>query len=64
MFLHGPGVKITEGMIPDVAKQPQAMQAAAEAGKLLGKRLREGHDRGRVTQNMQQRLMAMFAHSA
>ena len=64
VFLHGPGVKITEGMIPDVAKQPQAMQAAAEAGKLLGKRLREGHDRGRVTQNMQQRLMAMFAHSA
>ena len=64
VMLHGPGVKITEDMIPDVAKQPQTMQAAAEAGKLLGKRLREGHDRGRVTQNMQQRLMAMFAHSA
>jgi hypothetical protein len=40
------------------------MQAAAEAGKLLGKRLREGHDRSRVTQTMQQRLMAMFEHSA
>jgi len=64
VMLHGPGVKITEDMIPNVAKQPQTMQAAAEAGKLLGKRLREGHDRGRVTQNMQQRLMAMFAHSA
>ncbi len=64
VMLHGPGVRITEDMIPNVAKQPQTMQAAAEAGGLLGKRLREGHDRGRVTQSMQQRLMAMFEHSA
>jgi hypothetical protein len=64
VMLHGPGVKITEDMIPDVAKQPQAMQAAAEAGRLLGERLREGHDRSHVTRSMQQRLMAMFAHSA
>jgi multimeric flavodoxin WrbA len=64
IMLHGPGVKITEDMIPNVAKQPQSMQAAAEAGKLLGKRLREGHDRSRVTQTMQQRLIAMFEHSA
>jgi multimeric flavodoxin WrbA len=64
VMLHGPGVRITEDMIPDVAKQPQTMQAAAEAGGLLGRRLREGHDRGRVTQSMQQRLMAMFEHSA
>ena len=47
-----------------MAKQPATMQAAAEAGKLLGKRLREGHDRMRVTQNMQQKLMTMFKHSA
>ena len=64
MLLHGPGVKITEDMIPDVAKQPEAMQAAAAAGTLLGKRLREGHDRIRVTQNMQQKLMSRFQHSA
>jgi hypothetical protein len=63
-LLHGPGVKITEDMIPDVSRQPQTMQAAAEAGRLLGKRLREGHDRMRVTQSMQQKLMSMFEHSA
>jgi multimeric flavodoxin WrbA len=63
-LLHGPGVKITEEMIPDVARQPLTMQAAADAGRLLGKRLREGHDRMRVTQAMQQKLMSMFEHSA
>lgn len=63
-LLHGPGVKITEDMIPNVANQPATMQAAAEAGKLLGNRLQGGHDRVRVTQNMQQKLMSMFEHSA
>ncbi len=63
-MLHGPGVKITENMIPNVAKQPETMQAAAEAGRLLRKRLRDGHDRMSVTQNMQQKLMSMFGHSA
>jgi multimeric flavodoxin WrbA len=63
-LLYGPGVKITESMIPDVSKQPDVMSAAAEAGMFLGKRLREGHDRAAVTQNMQQKLMSMFAHSA
>jgi hypothetical protein len=63
-LLHGPGVKITEDMIPNVSKRPQTMQAAAEAGRLLGKRLREGHDRMRVTQAMQQKLMSMFERSA
>jgi hypothetical protein len=48
-LLYGPGVKITEDMIPDVSKQTAVMSAAAEAGKLLGKRLREGHDRAIVT---------------
>jgi hypothetical protein len=51
-------------MIPNVAKQPGAMKTAAEAGQLLGKRLREGHDRARVTQSMQQKLMSMFEQSA
>jgi multimeric flavodoxin WrbA len=63
-LLHGSGVKITEDMIPDVGRQPQTMQAAAEAGRLLGKRLRDGHDRMSVTQNMQRKLMSMFEHSA
>jgi multimeric flavodoxin WrbA len=63
-MLHGPGVKITEDLIPNVLKQPQTIKAAAAAGKLLGNRLRHDHDRGRVTQNMQQKLMSMFEHSA
>lgn len=48
-FLHGKGYKITEDVIPDVTRQPEVMQAAEDAGKLLGKRLRNGHDRSQVT---------------
>jgi multimeric flavodoxin WrbA len=62
-MLFGPGVTITEEMIPNVTRQPNTMQKASEAGMLLGKRLREGHDRLEVTQKMQQKLMSMFAHS-
>lgn len=58
--VHGPGVKITEDMIPDVAKQPEVMSAAENAGKLLAKRLNEGHDRQAVTQKMQQIMMEKF----
>ena len=63
VMMHGPEVKITEEMIPDVAKQPEVMAAAAEAGKLLGSRLKKGHDRGKVTQEMQAKLMAMFGEA-
>lgn len=63
-MLYGEGVKITPEMIPDVSRQPDVMQAAAEAGKLLGRRLREGHDRARVTQKMQQTMMAKMKESA
>ena len=58
-----PGFKITEAMIPPVTKQPEVMEAAAQAGKLLGDRLRGGHDRGAVTQAMQERLMAQFGEA-
>jgi hypothetical protein len=51
-------------MIPRVTKQPEVMEAAAAAGKQLGERLRNGHDRKAVTQNMQRTLMQMFAESA
>ena len=64
MMLHGEGVKITEDIIPNVAKQPEVISSAAEAGKQLGQRLRENHDRSMVTANMQARLMAMFGESA
>mgnify|MGYP001828932653 FL=1 len=63
-LLHGEGVKITDDIIPDVAKQPKVMDAAVKAGQLLGERLRNGHDRARVTQRMQEKMMAMFESSA
>lgn len=63
-FLYGAGVKITPEIIPDVARQPEVMQAAAEAGRLLGERLRQGHDRQQVTMKMQQKMMELFKGSA
>jgi len=62
-MLYGEGVKITAEMIPDVTKQDDVMQAAVDAGRLLGLRLREGHDRSAVTRAMQAKLMAMFGES-
>ena len=41
-----------------------AIESAAAAGKLLGQRLRDGHDRMAITQKMQQKLMSMFKESA
>ncbi len=64
MMLFGPEVKISEDMIPDVNKQPQVMQAARDAGKLLGERLKTGHDRQAVTMAMQQKMMHMFESAA
>lgn len=63
IMLYGQGVKITPEMTPDVTKQPDLMAKAAEAGKLLGKRLTEGHDRKLVTQKMQQKMMEMMKGS-
>ena len=64
LMMHGEGVKITPDIIPDVSKQPKVLAAAAAAGKLLGQRLTNGHDRASVTRNMQAKMMAMFASSA
>ena len=61
---YGEGVKIKPDMIPDVTKQPDVVESAAAAGKLLGQRLRDGHDRMAVTQKMQEQLMAKFKESA
>lgn len=61
--IYGESIKITPDMIPDVAKQPEVMQAAVQAGKLLGRRLSENHDRKKVTQKMQQKMMEMFKGS-
>ncbi|WP_281492206.1 hypothetical protein [Desulfosarcina cetonica] len=39
------------------------MEAAAAAGRLLGERLKAGHDRVAVTQAMQAKMMAKFSAS-
>lgn len=62
-MLMGDDVKITPDIIPDVEKQPDLINAAEAAGKQLGKRLSDGHDRKKVAEKMQQKLMAMFAES-
>ena len=62
-MIHGPGVKITDNIIPDVKKQADVMAAAADAGKLLGKRLADGHDRTAVAQAVQEKMMAMFGQT-
>jgi multimeric flavodoxin WrbA len=59
-LLYGEGVKITEDIIPDLTKQPEVVATAVNAGKLLGERLRHGHDRMEVNQRMQEKMMAMF----
>ena len=64
VMAYGAGVRITGDMVPDVARQPEVMQAAADAGRLLGARLRGEHDRQKVTAAMQKKMMEMMAHSA
>ena len=59
----GEGVRITDEVIPDVAKQPQVMRDAVEAGKVLASRLKRGHDRNAVTAKMQQVMMEKFKGS-
>jgi multimeric flavodoxin WrbA len=63
VMLHGPGVRISEEMIPDVGKQPALLEQAAAAGKLLGQRLKAGNDRQKTTMAMQAKLMAMFGEA-
>lgn len=60
VMLHGPEVKISDDIIPDVSKQNEVMEAAVQAGKLLGDRLKNNHNRQKVTQNMQAGFMEMF----
>lgn len=56
-MLYGEGVKITSEIIPDVSTQRDVMRAAVDAGERLGRRLREGHDRGAVALKMQGLMM-------
>ncbi|MDP6546615.1 MAG: flavodoxin family protein [Phycisphaerae bacterium] len=62
-MMYGPDFKITPETTPGVTKQPEVMQAAVDAGKLLGQRLTTGHDRAQVTRKVQQKMMDRFASS-
>ncbi len=59
-LLYGEGAKITPEKIPNVTKQEAVMQAAVDAGRLLGKRLLDGHDRMETTLKMQKAMMDKF----
>ena len=63
-MIYGEGVKITPDMVPDVTQQPGVMKMAKSAGRHLGHRLRNCHDRKQVTSKMMDVLMGMFKESA
>lgn len=63
-MLYGEKFKISQDMVPNVTKQPEVMQAAEDAGRLLGHRLGKGYDRMQVTQKMRQKFMDMLGSSA
>jgi multimeric flavodoxin WrbA len=63
VMLYGKEVKITPEIIPDVSNQSAVMITAADAGRLLGKKLTAGHDRKLVAQQMQSKMMAMLTSS-
>ncbi len=54
---------VDDPALADFVAQLDVMQAAADAGKLLGKRLTTGHDRAQVTQKVQKKMMDLFASS-
>ncbi|WP_323131696.1 flavodoxin family protein [Vibrio algarum] len=62
-FLNGSCVKFTEDIIPRVEKQSDLMASAVAAGKLLGERLNEGHDRAKVATAVQQEIMKRYAET-
>ena len=63
-FNHGSGVKISPEMIPNVKKQDDVINCAAEAGILLAARLNNNHDRMKVAAAMQKRMMVMSGGAA
>ncbi|MFC1835480.1 flavodoxin family protein [Thermodesulfobacteriota bacterium] len=58
--MYGPGFKITEETTPNVTKQPDVMQAAKDAGELLGNRLREGNDRKETAKRVAKGIAEML----
>jgi len=51
-MFFGPGTKITEDIIPRLEKQPAVIEAAQQAGKLLGERLLKGNDREKTVEKV------------
>lgn len=51
-MMMGPDVKITDDIIPKLDNQPAVLEAAREAGKTLGDRLRSGNDRAATAQKI------------
>jgi len=51
-MMMGPDARITEDIIPSIDKQPAVLSAARDAGKILGERLRGGHDRASTAQKI------------
>jgi multimeric flavodoxin WrbA len=61
-FLYGENAKTTPA--PDVMKDQALVASAIEAGRLLGARLRDNHDRKQVTAKMHAYAMERFKASA
>lgn len=57
--IHGDGFKITEENTPCVSKDAACMERARQAGKNLGKILKDGHDRDKATQKIREVMAAM-----
>lgn len=57
--LHGDGFKITQENIPCVSKDAACMEKACQAGRNLGRILKDGHDRNKATQEVREALVAM-----
>ncbi len=62
-MMHEPGYKIKDEDIPNITKQAEVMDSANQAGKLLGYRLKNGHNRKTITDKMQIKLMEIFKQS-
>lgn len=57
--VHGDGFKITDENTPCVSKDAARMEKACQAGKNLGKILKDGHDRNKATQEVREAMTAM-----
>ncbi len=57
--VHGDGFKITDENTPCVSKDAACMEKACQAGKNLGKILKDGHDRNKATQEVREAMTAM-----